>query len=201
MFTQTSLGVLCFELSGGQQFLDKVFSEQRGEPALFSCRDYNSLYLARCVAEECYLVVRVSDDTLRNLRHGKISVRDAFMMSDWYWDVNRGDAVCKSIKCVPEILLPDDSVFYSRWRRRLYRKRSRRLSWRNKLLVMIQNASNEELGEMDKRFHYGVAMERQMHEKVCTEELQVCEAIEKEMKCRRLQSCSDLEEDIWFGHR
>ena len=201
MLTQTSLGILCFELSGGQQFLNEVFSEQCGEPALFSCRDYYSLYLTRCVAKERYLVVSVSANTLRDLRRGKLSIQDAFMTSDWYWDVNSGNAICKSIKCIPEILLPDDSVFYSRWRHRLYRKCSRRLSWRNELLVMVQNASNEELSEMDKRFHYGVAMERQMHEKVCTEELQVCEAIEKEMKRRCLHSCSDLEEDIWFEHR
>lgn len=62
----------------------------------------------------------------------------------------------------------------------------------------VETASDAELKKLNMDFHHGIAMDLKMGAKIPKIIYRVDDLIENEMHKRNLQSCDDLEEDIWF---
>ena len=80
---------VCFNLNGTNLYLDSVFVYFNEIPIFFTCIDTNeNHYLVLCtnVDDLKYYIVTTSIKTIYDMLNKKISMREAILNSQQYWD-------------------------------------------------------------------------------------------------------------------
>lgn len=112
---------ICFNLNGTNLYLDSVFVYFNEIPIFFTCIDTNeNRYLVLCtnVDDLKYYIVTTSTKTIYDMLNKKISMREAILNSQQYWDVSTGMdiendlVVCKDISNIDKSVLPLSDAVY-----------------------------------------------------------------------------------------
>lgn len=82
------------------------------------------------------------------------------------------------------------------WKRRCERKDA---EYYAEMQEKVSYVTDMELRKLNYDYHYGIQLDRQMGIKVPEIELKVDALIEEEMHKRGLESCDDIEEEIWLS--
>lgn len=112
--------IVCFIIGSKILDLEQVLVEYDRVPILFLCKCENKRYLCLCgdMDDLTYYVVRISPKNLFNLLHGKIPMRDAFLLQEKYWEIRSGETPDqdvveeKSIMYIDREVLPVENAYY-----------------------------------------------------------------------------------------
>ena len=93
---------LCFNIEKINLYLEQVLVDYMDIPIFFLCSGGKQYYLALCtdIDELNYIVVRLPLIDVYNLLHGKISMRDAILKQNEYWDLNQGQPILREVQNV-----------------------------------------------------------------------------------------------------
>lgn len=93
---------LCFRIADKELYLEKILVEYMGVPIFFLCKDEQTYFLVICedMDELSYIIVRNTHLDIYNLLNGKISMRDAVLGQEKYWEVISGEEIDED--CVTE---------------------------------------------------------------------------------------------------
>jgi len=93
---------LCFKIADKELYFEKTLVEYMGIPIFFLCRDETAYFLVICedVDELNYIIVKNTRLDVYNLLNGKISMRDAILKQEKYWEVISGEEIDED--CVTE---------------------------------------------------------------------------------------------------
>lgn len=111
---------LCFNIEKINLYLEQVLVDYMDIPIFFLCSGGKQYYLALCtdIDELNYIVVRLPLIDVYNLLHGKISMRDAILKQNEYWDIVSGEdisldvVVKKNIDAIETALLPETEACF-----------------------------------------------------------------------------------------
>lgn len=86
---------LCFCIDEKNLYLEQTLVEYEKLPILFLCRSGKQYFLVLCVDIEkfTYIIIFVEDVDASKLLHGKITIRDVFLLQKEYWEVITGEEV------------------------------------------------------------------------------------------------------------
>ena len=80
-----------------------------------------------------------------------------------------------------------------RWREK------RDAKYRNEMIEIINNSTDNKLIELNKEFFNGIDFDRRSGRKIRKVTLEIDDLINQEMHNRGLTSCDDIEEEVWFS--
>lgn len=86
--------LICFVINENGLYLDKILASFNDIPIFFVCKDSNDkYYLVLCldVSEFNYLVFEVEFNVLHEMLKKQITMRDAIMTANSFYDVQTGD--------------------------------------------------------------------------------------------------------------
>lgn len=139
----------CFIFDGEEIYLEQVLIDYNGAPIFFICKGDKRHYLALCTDLDVlhYYVVEQGVFGLYRMLQGGISMRDAFLKKEWFYDIKAGDEPENDIvekKQISEIdvtLLPYSGAVFEILTHDVE-------SYANKLHNSIQNAFSGFVAEM-----------------------------------------------------
>lgn len=99
--------------------LDKVLVEYNEEPIFFVCKHEQKYYLALCAdkEEERYIVTRTTLIRLSKILHERMTMREAILHADEFWDIVVGEDVIedivveKNMNQIPMEVLPYEGAY------------------------------------------------------------------------------------------
>ena len=111
---------LCFCIEGNSLYLEKTLVEYENIPDFFLCKSKRRYYIALCIDIEvfCYIVVSVKTPDVFQLLHGKIPMRDIFLMQEEYWKILSGEEIIfdvvekHAIEEVDNTVLPEEGACF-----------------------------------------------------------------------------------------
>ena len=80
-----------------------------------------------------------------------------------------------------------------RWREK------RDAKYRNEMIEIINNSTDNKLIELNKEFYNGIDFDRRRGNKIPKVSLEVDNLINQEMRRRGFVTCDDIEEEVWFS--
>jgi len=109
---------LCFIIDNNYIYLEQVLVDYMDIPIFFLCKGGNQYYIALCtdIDEMKYTLSKLSLKKVYELLHGVISMRDAILKQNEYWEIISGDEVSldnvtkKDIKTIDKNMLPEEGA-------------------------------------------------------------------------------------------
>ncbi len=111
----------CFNIDGKDIWLDQILIDFNEIPLLFICFDADKNYyavLCTDIDNMQYIIVPQRLDNISKMLHQRISMRELFIISKWFWKVQAKDdlsddvVVKKSIEELDAGILPKESAVF-----------------------------------------------------------------------------------------
>lgn len=111
---------LCFVINNIELRMEQILVEFDDIPIFYLCKGNGKLYLVltKDMDVEEYLIVKISENEVSDMLHGKVSMRQAILKQNSYWDVKTGDEIADDevtehdMADIPQEVLPYEDACY-----------------------------------------------------------------------------------------
>lgn len=111
---------LCFIIENKKIYLEKVLVDYREIPIFFLCKNSENYYISLCydIENYNYYVFPAKTYTIYRLLHQKITMQEAMLNSDFYYDVISGETIVednivkKAIAEIDKSALPEKKAVF-----------------------------------------------------------------------------------------